>query len=74
MWHAGPGRETDWCAMILVSDNSLSPVDRKLKFIRGAMNMIDLLAIIPFYVSLLLAGLEVGCCYLSIISIRLFGL
>ena len=32
---------------------------RKLKFMRGPMNMIDLFAIIPFYLSLLLEGLEV---------------
>ena len=31
---------------------------RKLKFMKGAMNMIDLLAITPFYLSLLLEGLE----------------
>ena len=32
---------------------------RKMKFMKGPMNMIDLCAIIPFYLSLLLEGLEV---------------
>ena len=32
---------------------------RKMKFMKGPMNMIDLCAIIPFYLSILLEGLEV---------------
>ena len=32
---------------------------RKMKFVKGPMNIIDLCAIIPFYLSLLLEGLEV---------------
>ena len=31
---------------------------RKLKFVKNAMNMVDLLAVLPFYVSLVIEDLE----------------
>lgn len=35
---------------------------RKVKFMKNAMNMVDLLAILPFYISLVIEGLEVQFC------------
>ena len=32
---------------------------RKIKFMKNAMNMVDLVAILPFFVSLVIEGLEV---------------
>ena len=36
----------------------LTVCPRKVKFVKNAMNMVDLLAVLPFYVSLVIEGLE----------------